>query len=93
MGLVDAAYLALIERAADRAGQRGGYIASRFSAAEVIAALGCDRLTAARVRLCRLPRAESFSADVAEIATYAGVDAEQLAALLPGCRVSDAGAE
>lgn len=67
-----------LARAADRAALRPDYLASRCSADQLMAALGCDRTTAERLRLCRLPRPEQWDADCAAIASYAGVDAAAL---------------
>jgi hypothetical protein len=68
-----------IGRAADGAATHPDYIAAHRTTAEVLAALDCDELTAARVRLCRLPRSVE---DLQEIAVYAGVDVYALGRLL-----------
>lgn len=71
-----------LARASARAAIRPGFLASRYSADQLTAALRCDRATAERLRLCRLPRPERWEADVAALAAFAGVDAGALGELL-----------
>lgn len=73
-----------LARAAARAALRPSFLASRLSADRLTAALRCDRLTAERLRLCRLPRPERWEADTAAIAAFAGVDATALGEALRG---------
>lgn len=69
-------------RATARAAIRPTFLASRLSADQLTAALGCDPETAYRLMLCRLPRPERWDADVRDLARWAEVDAAALGELL-----------
>jgi DNA topoisomerase IB len=81
---------ALLERAAIRAADGEGFLASVFRVwcggpldlAAVAETLSCARAAVVRAALCRRPRAESFRTDVSAIATTTAIDEAALAGLL-----------
>ncbi len=72
-------------RVAARLAQHPGWMAHALAGmdgAELAAELGCSELGVWRLLLCKLPRAERWDADIAELAGFARADAGALDALL-----------